>query len=175
MDNFHNTFKSLIFAVLVGGTTMGIIPICFHTYFGSPTNNTIGLLRCFGFFPLPLGIIMISWCVRDFLLRGKGTPAPFDPPKQLVVTGLFQFMRNPIITGAIMVLVGESILMESIAIGVWVLIFFVVNHLWLLFWEEPGLIQRFGEDYKIYMKDVPRWFPIFTNITQLKMKNTDNS
>ena len=171
MGTLANLIRTLIFVVLVGGTTMVLIPVYLLSSFSSQTNVEIGFLRYFGFLPFLLGIIIISWCVRDFIYKGKGTPAPYDPPKQLVVNGLFRFMRNPIITGGIMILVGESILMESAAIACWALIFFIGNHIYFIFWEEPGLIKRVGEDYEIYMKNVPRWFPRFTN---KRTKSTEN-
>ena len=143
MGTIANIFKTLIFIVLVGGTTMVLIPIYLLSSSSSQTNVEIGFLKYFGFLPFLLGIIIIFWCVRDFIYKGKGTPAPYDPPKQLVVNGLFRFMRNPIITGGIMVLVGESILMESVAIACWALIFFIGDHIYFIFWEELGLVKRF--------------------------------
>ncbi len=62
-----------------------------------------------------------------------------------------------------MVLIGESIILESLAIGCWTLIFFIGNHIYFIFWEQPGLIKRIGEEYEIYIKQVPRWLPRFIN------------
>jgi len=90
---------------------------------------------------------------------GGGTPAPYDPPKIFVARGVYTRVRNPMVTGVILVLLGEAMLSGSIPILIWCLIF-VQGCLFLIpFWEEPELKRRFGEPYCEYKRQVPRWIP----------------
>ena len=106
-----------------------------------------------------LGLVLAVSTVRLFLTLGEGTPAPWDPPKKLVVAGPYCHVRNPMITAVLLMLVGESLIFQSSAIGVWILVFFVVNGVYFPLSEEKGLEQRFGDDYLRYKRNVPRWLP----------------
>ena len=90
---------------------------------------------------------------------GKGTLAPWSPTQKLVVQGPYAHARNPMISGVLATLLGESILFASIPIFLWFALFFVINNLYFSFSEEPGLLQRFGEEYAEYRRHVPRWIP----------------
>jgi protein-S-isoprenylcysteine O-methyltransferase Ste14 len=115
---------------------------------------------------LPVVLMLIGGaamlrCVWDFVTTGEGTPAPFDPPKKLVITGLYRWVRNPMYLGMILFLLGEALLLPQIRtklifvlIGAW----FVVNG-FLLLVEEPRLRERFGDDYALYCRNVNRWLP----------------
>ena len=94
-----------------------------------------------------------------FITIGKGTLAPWFPTGKLVVTGLYKYVRNPMIIGVLMVLPGEAIAVLSLSILLWMFIFFLINHLFFLLYEEPNLEKRFGEEYSSYKKRVPRWIP----------------
>ena len=111
-----------------------------------------GLLICVGL----LGIILT---VRMFILIGKGTLAPWDPTRRLVTGSLYGYVRNPMILGVFTILVGEAILLASLNIAVWAVAFFIINTLYFILFEEPGLIKRFGEEYMEYKRNVPRWMP----------------
>ena len=90
---------------------------------------------------------------------GKGTLAPWSPTKKLVILGPYRYVRNPMISGVLMTLLGESIAFGSLGIFTWFLLFFIINHIYFIYSEEPGLTRRFGEEYLIYKKNVPRWIP----------------
>jgi len=96
-----------------------------------------------------------------FTTLGEGTPAPWEPPQKLVIRGPYRFVRNPMITGVILVLLGECILFNSWLIFLWTLVFIVGNMLYLPLMEEKGLIVRFGDPYREYRDQVPRWVPRF--------------
>ena len=103
------------------------------------------------------GIIVHLRCVWDFFARGKGTLAPIDPPRHLVVSGLYRYTRNPMYNGVLAVLLGEAWFFGSASIleyAAYVLIFF---HLFVVFYEEPVLDAQFHESYRAYRKTVPRW------------------
>lgn len=94
-----------------------------------------------------------------FYVIGKGTPAPWAPPKHLVVEGPYKYVRNPMITAVLSILIGESLLLNSINIFYWAVLFFIVNSIYFPLFEEKQLICRFGKEYIDYMQKVPRWFP----------------
>jgi protein-S-isoprenylcysteine O-methyltransferase Ste14 len=94
-----------------------------------------------------------------FATSGKGTLAPWDPMQRLVVAGPYRIVRNPMISGVLFVLLGESIVSGSWPVAVWFVAFLLLNVLYIRFVEEPGLIRRFGEAYREYRRNVPAWIP----------------
>jgi len=100
--------------------------------------------------------------IRLFVTLGKGTLAPWEPPQRLVVQGVYRHVRNPMISGVILVLLGESLLTASLPLFRWFLVFAVVNSAYIPLLEEPGLVKRFGEAYLTYKRNVPRWVPRLT-------------
>ncbi len=104
--------------------------------------------------------IIITWsCVSLFADYGDGTPAPWDPPKRLVVRGLFRYVRNPLVEGVFCILLGESLLFGSLALLLWFLFFVSINLIYTPLIEEPELLRRFGKPFRAYMQNVPRWLP----------------
>ena len=107
------------------------------------------------------GLTLFAWTLSLFVRIGRGTLAPWDPTRRLVVAGPYRHVRNPMITAVLAVLVGEAVLFGSAAIAVWSAVVFAVNWLWFVLHEEPGLERRFGEEYRAYRRAVPRWLPRF--------------
>jgi protein-S-isoprenylcysteine O-methyltransferase Ste14 len=105
------------------------------------------------------GLALFAWCVGLFARVGQGTLAPWDPTRALVAVGPYRYVRNPMISGVALMLIGEAFLWGSIAVAVWAVVFILINHLYFVFLEEPGLEQRFGESYRAYKANVPRWIP----------------
>ena len=114
---------------------------------------------CAGSFLLIAGLMLLSRTIFLFYKKGKGSLAPWHPTRQLVVEGPYRYVRNPMISGVLCVLFAESLLTNSFYIFCWALLFFVINYVYFIFAEEPGLYKRFGEEYKIYKNNVPRWIP----------------
>ena len=106
-----------------------------------------------------LGYSILYKTNREFSRTGKGTLAPWAPTKHFVSAGLYQYVRNPMILGVLLVLVGEAILAGSSLIFIWFLLFWIINHIWFVRWEEPDLEQRFGDKFREYKANVPRWIP----------------
>jgi len=108
---------------------------------------------------LLIGLTLFTATVMDFARRGRGTLAPWDPPRVLVVNGVYRYVRNPMISGVMFVLLSESLLTGSRAIAVWLILFLVTSLVYIPLIEEPGLVARFGERYRLYKENVPRWLP----------------
>ncbi len=105
------------------------------------------------------GAALALVCVLTFALVGKGTPAPFDPPRRLVVTGPYRYVRNPMEIGAGVALAGAALAFESLALLAFVGGFFLAAHLFAIWYEEPTLLRTFGEEYEAYRRRVGRWWP----------------
>ncbi|MBN1384384.1 MAG: isoprenylcysteine carboxylmethyltransferase family protein [Elusimicrobia bacterium] len=105
------------------------------------------------------GLVLSVWTSTLFLKFGEGTPAPWDPPKKMVIRGPYRYVRNPMITGVLLILLAESILLKSWQIAVWTAVFFIGNSIYFPLSEEKDLEKRFGDEYRNYKKNVPRWIP----------------
>jgi protein-S-isoprenylcysteine O-methyltransferase Ste14 len=106
-----------------------------------------------------VGIYLLASTIRMFARIGQGTLAPWNPTKKLVVHGIYRYVRNPMISGVLIILLGESLLFCSTWVFLWFLFFFIGNHVYFIKSEEPGLIKRFGQEYAQYAENVPRWIP----------------
>ena len=105
------------------------------------------------------GFGLFAWCLSLFVRVGQGTLAPWDPTRRLVAVGPYRYMRNPMITGVLTMLTGEALFLGSRAIATWAATFLVINQVYFLLLEEPGLERRFGAGYLEYKSAVPRWIP----------------
>ncbi len=99
------------------------------------------------------------WCILTFALLGRGTPAPFDPPRRLVVRGPYRYVRNPMYLGAGLALAGAALFYETGVLWAYAGGFLVLTHLLVVLYEEPTLRRTFGEDYETYCRQVRRWWP----------------
>lgn len=106
-----------------------------------------------------VGGIVALWCILTFASRGGGTPAPFDPPRQLVMGGPYRFVRNPMYIGAALALNGAALLYGSWALVGYSGAFLLVTHALILGFEEPALRRTFGQEYEAYCGRVKRWWP----------------
>ncbi|MDR3772496.1 MAG: isoprenylcysteine carboxylmethyltransferase family protein, partial [Terracidiphilus sp.] len=106
-----------------------------------------------------IGAVVALWCVSTFIWIGKGTPAPFDPPRRLVIRGPYRFVRNPMYMGAGTALAGAALFYRSPTLLAYVAIFLLVAHLFVLLYEEPTLRRTFGPEYEAYCHRVRRWWP----------------
>jgi len=151
--------KSLFFFILVPGLLIGYVP-----YIISITDTELISLGIIAYLAIPfwlIGTAAMLWCFWNFLVYGKGTPAPFDPPKELVAVGLYRYVRNPIYVAGTITLLGWTLWLPSLSLIVAPLIFFTAAHLFVTLYEEPTLKRKFGASYEEYLKRVPRWIPKF--------------
>jgi protein-S-isoprenylcysteine O-methyltransferase Ste14 len=119
-------------------------------------------LPVFRWFGLPLaavgaGVLLV--CIVDFARKGRGTLAPVDPPRNLVASGLYRHVRNPMYFGAVALLVGQAMLFESKSVLLYAGLSWLASHLFVLAYEEPHLKRTFGAEYEEYRAGVPRWLP----------------
>lgn len=125
--------------------------------------TVIWLSRSVGAVLILVGFLLFLWCVILFARVGRGTLASWDPTRKMVAIGPYQFVRNPMISGVVLVLIGQALFWGSWAVALWACIFVVINHMYFVLSEERGLEKRFGEDYRVYKSNVPRWLPRFTS------------
>ena len=150
--------KNLLFSILIPGTVAVYIPLLIL----SGSNFTSHLwLRMIGTFIIALGAGIYGWTVWDFASFGRGTPLPIDAPKKLVMRGLYQYVRNPMYLGVILVILGWSAVYASGRLLLYALGVSVIVHLFVVLFEEPRLMKLFGADYMAYHSAVGRWVPHF--------------
>lgn len=106
------------------------------------------------------GAVAYLWCSGSFVIHAKGTPIPFTPTKELVVTGLYKFVRNPLYIAGTLVLSGETLLFQSKGLFIYTIVMFGIFHIHVLM-EETHLENTFGNKYEQYRRSVPRWIPRF--------------
>ena len=150
--------RTILFTVLVPGTVLGLVPFALAA--GTKGRRIdLGTAYLMGFTLLLPGMAIIIWCFIDFVRRGRGTPAPYDPPRKLVVVGLYTYVRNPQYVGVVLVVLSEAILFGRIFLFGYAVFLAIGYHLFVRFYEEPTLRRRFGEEYLQYCAAVSRWLP----------------
>ncbi len=149
--------KTLIFTILVPGTFAVLVP--YWLVSANPRLHVLGEARFVGFVSLVVGGAIYLKCAWDFATVGKGSPAPFAPPENLVIRGLYRYVRNPMYVGVLLVFSGEAIAFESFALVIYACGAWLLFHLFVVFYEEPHLRAIFGDSYEDYKRRVPRWLP----------------
>jgi protein-S-isoprenylcysteine O-methyltransferase Ste14 len=114
-------------------------------------------LRPLGFVLAPAGALVAALCIAAFVTKGRGTPAPFDPPRAFVASGPYRYVRNPMYLGAAAAILGAGLAISSPSIVLLALAFLAIAHLFVVFYEEPALAARFGDSYLQYKSSVHRW------------------
>jgi protein-S-isoprenylcysteine O-methyltransferase Ste14 len=115
--------------------------------------------RAVGTVLMIVGCLLVLSCVGWFVVVGRGTPAPFDPPRSFVPGGPYQWVRNPMYLGALLVLVGFGLWHASVSMVLLALPALALAHLFVVLYEEPALRRRFGMPYVTYLSLVNRWIP----------------
>ncbi len=117
------------------------------------------LWQWLGIWLIANGLGLAAWCVNLFNVQGQGTPLPLDPPKRFVVKGPYRFLRNPMMLGALLIVAGQALVYRSAPVALYGFGLMLVAHLFIVCWEEPDLVRRFGPTYCEYRQQVPRWIP----------------
>src|SRR5687768_1336557 len=137
--------KSLLFLIVAPGMVAGYIPLALFTRGAQIETGIVSYLA----FPLwLLGIIILLWSFWNFLHEGRGTPAPVDPPKELVATGFYRYVRNPMYVGVLLILIGHFLWFGFWSLLAYTGLAFIATHLFVTFYEEPTLKRKFGVAYE---------------------------
>lgn len=151
--------RALVFIVLVSGAVVFAIPYVLLSAAGPASYVPLGIFRWVGLLPAAAGSWAYLACVYDFITAGRGTPAPYDPPRKLVSRRLYRHVRNPMYLSLLSVLLGGATSLESPVLFAYAAAVAVAVHLFVVLYEEPHLALRFGADYEAYRRTVPRWSP----------------
>lgn len=151
--------KTLLFTLIAPCTLTLVVPFLLMRSRSEIFPKAWHSPNFIGIFILVAGVAIYIWCVSDFIAKGRGTPAPYDPPKKLVVNGLYRFMRNPMYVGVSSIVLGEALFFKSIALSVYAVVLLFGFHLRVTLYEEPTLKRLFGESFDRYCSRVPRWIP----------------
>jgi protein-S-isoprenylcysteine O-methyltransferase Ste14 len=152
--------RSLLWVILMPGIVALYIP---WRYFGvaHALAGGIGVVEIVGIAFFAAGIALLATCVWEFARSGRGTLSPVDPPRQLVVRGLYRYVRNPMYVAVTAILLGEAIMARSLDLVIYWAVFFFLASAFVILYEEPHLRRRFGASYDEYTATVGRWIPRF--------------
>lgn len=151
--------RAVVYAALFMGVVLIVLPARLLSWAGVARPTAVGVPQFAGIVVAVAGLVLALWCVLTFALVGKGTPAPFDPPRRLVMAGPYRFLRNPMYVGGGLALAGAAFFYQSTPLLGYAGLFFLAAHLFVIWYEEPTLRQTFGTDYDAYRQQVRRWWP----------------
>jgi protein-S-isoprenylcysteine O-methyltransferase Ste14 len=158
MASSRLALRSLLWTILMPGAVAGYVP---WRHFGlaharidrSDPLAVLGLLCAAG------GTALLATCIFEFARTGRGTLSPVDPPRHLVVRGLYRYVRNPMYLAVTLILLGEAAIVQGASLVIYWACFFLAANLFVIGYEEPHLRSRFGVSYEAYTKYVGRWLP----------------
>lgn len=152
-------FRALTYASVFIAVVLVYLPARTLAWAGVATPAHFGLAQGVGSVVVLAGASLALWSVGAFVALGRGTPAPFDPPRRLVVGGPYRYVRNPMYVGATLALTGASLVYEAWALAAYALGFALLAHLFVVLHEERALAAAFGHEYERYRQHVDRWWP----------------
>jgi len=150
--------RAVTYAALFISLVLVYLPARFLSWSGIVRPEVIGAPQIAGMIIGAVGAAIALWCVFTFVFIGKGTPAPFDPPRRLVIRGPYRFVRNPMYIGAGLALLGAALFYGSLSILIYAGLFLLATHLFVVLYEEPTLRRTFGPEYEAYCRRVRRWW-----------------
>lgn len=150
--------RAALFFLAVPGTVLGLVPAALVSY-GPRTRVDAWPLRFLGLAAAAAGVGVILWCSVEFVRRGRGTAAPYDPPRELVAAGLYRWVRNPMYVAAVLAVVGEALWTGAPVLLAYAAALAIAYDLFVRLYEEPRLRKAFGPAYERYCAAVPRWLP----------------
>jgi protein-S-isoprenylcysteine O-methyltransferase Ste14 len=148
--------RSLLFLIVAPGMVAGYIPLALLRW-GSKIET-----GGFAYLAFPLWLIggsILLWSFWNFLHEGHGTPAPIDPPKELVAVGFYRYVRNPMYVGVLAINIGYFLWFRYWNLLIYAILVFIAFHTFVMLYEEPTLRRKFGATYEEYCRRVPRWIP----------------
>lgn len=151
--------RTITYAALFIGLVLIYVPARLLSWSGIVRPAAVEVPQVAGMVIALAGAAVALWCVFTFALIGRGTPAPFDPPRRLVIQGPYRFVRNPMYLGAGLALAGAALFYESLPLLGYAGLFFLATYLFVVLYEEPALRRSFGQEYEAYCRRVRRWWP----------------
>lgn len=151
--------RAITYATLFVGFFLVFLPARVLSWSGVVRPTSIGAAQVAGVIVAASGAVLAAWCIVTFVAIGRGTPAPFDPPRRLVMAGPYRLVRNPMYIGAALALCGAALFYESVALLGYCAAFAFVMHLFVVAYEEPSLRITFRAPYVRYCERVHRWWP----------------
>jgi protein-S-isoprenylcysteine O-methyltransferase Ste14 len=153
------TLLTLIYLILILGFMLGYLPWQVLRLDAALAQSLQSFLMYVGVLLFFLGAALLFFGAYYLVLRGDGTPLPFDPPKRMVVAGPYARMQHPMALGLVMLIFAEAFWFYSASLLVYAVLLTFLMNLYLTYLEEPRLEKRFGDDYRAYRTVVPRWMP----------------
>jgi protein-S-isoprenylcysteine O-methyltransferase Ste14 len=162
MNRLFVLVRAVIYATLFIGLVLVYVPSRLLPISGIARAPAVAAPQIAGLVLATLGGALALWCIVTFIFVGQGTPAPFDPPRRLVIRGPYHFVRNPMYLGACGVVAGAALYYRSLPLLAYGCALLIATHLLVVFYEEPTLTRQFGQDYEAYRQRVKRWLPRFS-------------
>ena len=150
--------RAMTYATLFISLVLIFLPARILTATGIVGPTVIGVWQVAGIMMGLAGASLALWCILTFVFVGRGTPAPFDPPRRLVVQGPYRLVRNPMYIGAGIAVLGAAMFYQSFALAGYVGVFLLMMHVFVIGYEEPTLRRMFGHEYEVYCQNTGRWW-----------------
>ena len=147
------------FLLLAPGTVAGLVPWWITRWHMNPPLLGFSGFRVVGILMIAAGIPVVLDSFARFALQGLGTPAPILPTRHLVVSGLYQYVRNPMYVGVLGIILGQGLLFGDGRLFAYGVLLWLVVHVFVTGYEEPTLRRSFGSEYEAFRRNVPRWIP----------------
>jgi protein-S-isoprenylcysteine O-methyltransferase Ste14 len=163
--------RAITYASLFIGFLLVFLPARVLSSSGIVRPVSMGPMQIAGVVVGGLGAVVALWCIATFIVVGRGTPAPFDPPRNLVVVGPYRWVRNPMYIGAALALAGAALFYQSWGLLGYCVGFLVVMYLFVVVYEQPALRSTFGESYARYCHSVRGWLPGRPSASSKSSKN----
>ena len=151
--------RTVTYVLFFAGLVLIFLPAKVLSWSGVGRPAAMGWVQLAGIAIGGVGLLLALACVAVFVRVGKGTPAPFDPPRRLVTGGPYQYVRNPMFLGAGVAVGGAALYFESLELLLFAMGFLAVAHAIVMLYEEPVLRRTFGQEYEAYCRRVHRWLP----------------
>ncbi len=151
--------RAVTYAALFIGLVLIYVPARVLAWSGIVRPTAMEVPQVAGMVIGAAGAAVALWCIFTFASAGRGTPAPFDPPRRLVIRGPYRFVRNPMYIGAGLALASAALFYESLPLLGYTGLFFLATHIFVVGYEEPTLRRTFGQEYEVYCRQVRRWWP----------------
>jgi len=155
-------FGTILFLLVAPGSLAGLVPWAISGWHLTPPFFGLEPVRWLGVALIVAGLPALLDSFARFALQGFGTPAPILPTERLIATGLYRHVRNPMYVGVVATVLGQALLLGSVALVAYAAILFLCFHIFVIAYEEPACARRFGADFTAYRAAVPRWLPRLT-------------